>query len=136
MPQSLSACFQEIAPGTKSQWSPEKMPSQKGRVAVVTGGYTGIGLETVDALLQHDIAKVFIAGRSQQKYQAAVEELQRRGVRTEGVLEFLECDLASLKSVKKAGETLKAKTDKLHMLFASAGVMVPPVRFRPGSVMK
>lgn len=129
MPQPLSALYAETFPGKHSKWTPADMPALTGKVAVVTGGYTGIGLETVHALLQHDIAKVIVAGRSQTKYDEAVKKLKARGDvdSTLNRMEFLECDLASLKAIQKAGEELKSKTSKVHMLFASAGVMMPPL---------
>ncbi|CAO1614654.1 unnamed protein product [Parajaminaea phylloscopi] len=132
MPQSLYNIVSEIFPGKNPQWSPKQMPSQAGRVALVTGGYNGIGLETVHALLEHDIEKVFIVGRSKTKYDDAVQTLRQRGVLADGsdVVEFIECDLASLKSVRAAGEALQGRTSNLHMLFASAGVMIPPLGSR------
>ncbi|EJD04778.1 uncharacterized protein FOMMEDRAFT_18526 [Fomitiporia mediterranea MF3/22] len=40
---------------------------------------------------------------------------------------FLELDVASLKSVKKAAEEFMSKVNQLHILFNNGGVMYPPV---------
>lgn len=90
---------------------------------IVTGGNTGIGKETVEALLEHN-AKVYMACRSQEKADAAIQELKAKTGR-EAI--FLHLDLSSLASVKKAAEEFLSKERELHVLFNNAGVMWPPM---------
>ena len=82
----------------KPKFSIDDIPDQAGKVVIVTGGYTGIGKETVYALLLKN-AKVYIAGRSHAKAEAAIKDLKEQ---TGKDALFLELDLASLRSIRKS----------------------------------
>jgi retinol dehydrogenase-12 len=60
-------------------------------------------------------AKVYIASRSEEKSQQAIEELKRETGK-ESVF-FLKLDLADLVSVKTAAEEFIAKESQLHTLY-------------------
>ncbi|KIP08126.1 hypothetical protein PHLGIDRAFT_70021 [Phlebiopsis gigantea 11061_1 CR5-6] len=99
------------------------MPDLTGRVVIVTGGNTGIGKETVKALLEHN-AKVYLAARSRAKAEAAIADL-KTATGKEAI--FLELDLSSLASVRRAAEEFLSKEHELHVLFNNAGVMWCPL---------
>ncbi|KAF9783764.1 hypothetical protein BJ322DRAFT_1007799 [Thelephora terrestris] len=107
----------------KSKFSVEDIPDLTGRVVIVTGGNTGIGKETVKALLSKN-AKVYIATRNEDRAKAAIEDLKRT---TGKEAVFLKLDLSSLKSVKAAAEEFLEKESALHILFNNAAVMCPPI---------
>ncbi|EJF65172.1 NAD(P)-binding protein [Dichomitus squalens LYAD-421 SS1] len=107
----------------KAKWGVSDMPNLSGKVMIVTGGNTGIGKETVKALLSHG-AKVYMAARNETKAQAAIAELCRETGR-EAI--FLRLDLADLQSVKAAAREFLSKESKLDVLFNSGGIMFPPV---------
>ncbi|KAH8110293.1 NAD(P)-binding protein [Phellopilus nigrolimitatus] len=107
----------------KSHFNVEDIPDLSGKVVIVTGGYSGVGKETVKALLSHN-ATVYLAGRSKDKAEEAIKELKETSS-NEPV--FLQLDLASLASVRQAAEEFLSKEKKLHVLFNNAGVMYPPV---------
>ncbi|KAI1793118.1 NAD(P)-binding protein [Ganoderma leucocontextum] len=107
----------------KPAFSVDQIPDLTGRVVIVTGGNTGIGKETVKSLLQHN-AKVYLAARSKEKADAAISDLKAA---TGKEALFLELDLASLASVKKAAGDFLSKEQELHILFNNAGVMFPPI---------
>ncbi|KAI0072976.1 NAD(P)-binding protein [Panus rudis PR-1116 ss-1] len=107
----------------KSKFSPNHIPDLTGRVAIVTGGNTGIGKETIKALLEHN-AKVYLGARSKSKAEAAIQDLKDATGR-EAI--WLELDLSSLASVRKAADEFLSKEKELHMLYLNAGVMWPPV---------
>jgi len=67
-----------------------------------------------------------MACRSENKAQAAIEEIKAAAPKSNGVLVFLPLDLADLTTVKPAAEAFLAKEEKLHVLFNNAGVMNPP----------
>ncbi|KAG7449874.1 NAD-P-binding protein [Guyanagaster necrorhizus] len=112
---------QSFPPAPK--WAADQIPDLSGRVIIVTGGNTGIGKETIRALLKRN-AKVYIAARSEKKAQSAIRELLKD---TGKEALFLKLDLASLKSVREAASEFKSKELELHILFNNAGVMWPPL---------
>ncbi len=105
------------------RWSAADIPDQTGRVAVVTGANSGIGLETVKALANRG-ATLVMACRNLDKASAAAEEIRREVPAAD--LEVIPLDLASLASVRTFAESFKAKYDRLDLLVNNAGVMVPP----------
>jgi len=107
-----------------SKWTSAEMPSQAGRIAVVTGT-GGLGLETALVLARAG-ADTVIAGRDAAKGAVAVECV--RAAHPAAKVRFEELDLASLKSVSAFAKRLADRTDRLDLLVNNAGVMVPPVR--------
>ncbi|KAF7374337.1 NAD(P)-binding protein [Mycena sanguinolenta] len=107
----------------KSQFSVDDIPDLSGQVMIVTGGNSGIGKETVKALLQHN-AKVYVAARSPANAKAAIEDLKSQ---TGKEAEFLQLDLADLNSIKRAVNEFNEKETQLHVLFNNGGVMGPPI---------
>jgi NAD(P)-dependent dehydrogenase (short-subunit alcohol dehydrogenase family) len=102
-------------------WSAADVPDQTGRVAVVTGANSGLGLETAKVLAARG-ATVVLACRDPQRAARAAEEVGREG----GVTEVLGLDLASLKSVREAAAELRERHSRVDLLINNAGVMVPP----------
>ena len=99
------------------------MPDQSGRVAVVTGSNTGIGLETAAALARHG-ARVVIACRDEAKGRAAAARIVAAGV--SGTLDVMVLDLAELASVRSFSVAFRDGFDRLDLLINNAGVMWPP----------
>lgn len=96
-----------------------------GKTAIVTGGYSGIGLETVRALAAKGVA-VVVPVRSPQK---ASESLG--GV--VGDVRTVPLDLADLASVRRFGESMVDELDRLDFLINNAGIMASPeTRVGPG----
>ncbi|KAI4520707.1 NAD(P)-binding protein [Schizophyllum commune Loenen D] len=102
----------------KSKFSVNDIPDLSGKVMLVTGGNSGIGKETVKALLQHN-AKVYIGARSPERAADAIKDLLKE---TGKEAYFLRIDLGDLKSVKAAAEEYQSKETQLHALFNNAGV--------------
>ena len=92
-----------------------------GRTAVITGGASGIGLETTRALLAAG-ARVLVAVRDPARAAEALAGLEARP----GQLDVTELDLASLASVRAAAGRLLASTPQLHLLVNNAGTMATP----------
>ncbi|TCD65860.1 hypothetical protein EIP91_002121 [Steccherinum ochraceum] len=107
----------------KSKFSVDQIPDLSGRIFIVTGGNSGIGYETVKALLQHN-GKVYIASRNKGRVDAAIESLKKD---TGNEALFIQLDLASLASVRRAAKDFLSKEKELHVLFNNAGVMNMPL---------
>ena len=99
------------------------MPDQSGRVAVVTGSNTGIGLETAAALARRG-AHVVLACRDQAKGRSAAAGIAAGGV--SGTLDAMVLDLADLESVRVFSAAFRDGFDRLDLLINNAGVMWPP----------
>lgn len=106
------------------QWSADDIPSQEGRIALVTGANIGLGLETVRALASKG-ATVLMACRSRARAEAARATLLEDGLDN---LELLDLDLADLRSVSTAADTVKRRYGALDLLINNAGVMAPPYK--------
>ncbi|KAF8601549.1 NAD-binding protein [Ceratobasidium sp. AG-I] len=118
--------YKETFPG-RPRWSIDQIPDLTGQVIIVTGGNAGIGRETCKVLLNKG-AKVYMAARSKSKADEATEWIRKE---TNGKTPvFLELDLASLDSVRRAAEEFKRKEKELHVLFNNGGVMAPPVEMK------
>ncbi|KAJ7339066.1 NAD(P)-binding protein [Mycena albidolilacea] len=103
---------------------PERdMPDLSGKIALVTGGNTGIGYHTVKQLLLKN-AKVYLAARSPDKAAAAIKRLEEETKGKKAI--FLKLDLADLSSVRKATEGFLALESRLDLLFNNGGVMISP----------
>jgi NAD(P)-dependent dehydrogenase (short-subunit alcohol dehydrogenase family) len=89
-----------------------------GKVAVVTGGYSGIGLETVRALCAAG-AKVYVPVRDPAK---AADNLAT----IEGDVQQLKMDLADLDSVRAFADQILEKESSLDLLINNAGIMACP----------
>ncbi|KAM6381929.1 polyprenol dehydrogenase [Alca torda] len=100
-------------------------PTQNGKVAIVTGGAKGIGYQTVKHLARLGM-HVIIAGNSENEGQEAVRKIQEETLA--GKVEFLYCDLASMKSIRQFAQRFRAKNCPLHVLVNNAGVMLVPER--------
>lgn len=104
-------------------WNLDVMPDQTGRVAMVTGANTGIGFETAAALAAKN-ATVVLACRNRAKAEDAMARIRRRT--PDAALELVELDLASLASVTRCADVVRADHDRLDLLINNAGVMIPP----------
>ncbi|MFP8963155.1 SDR family NAD(P)-dependent oxidoreductase [Streptomyces nanhaiensis] len=95
-----------------------------GRLAVVTGGYSGIGLETTRALVRAG-ARVVVPARRRETAQRAVDGI--------GGAEVEEVDLADLGSVRAFAERFLASGRGIDLMVNSAGIMAcPETRVGPG----
>jgi NAD(P)-dependent dehydrogenase (short-subunit alcohol dehydrogenase family) len=104
-------------------WTACDVPDQHGRVAVITGGTGGLGLETAKVLSANG-ATVVLAGRDRAKLDTAVGELQ--AARPGASAQTAELDLASLESVRKAAAEITGRFPTLDLLINNAGLMFPP----------
>jgi NAD(P)-dependent dehydrogenase (short-subunit alcohol dehydrogenase family) len=95
-----------------------------GRVALVTGGGSGIGRASAIALAAAGF-RIVIFGRKPEPLQAAVDEIGAAG----GEAIAIPCDVTDPEQVVAAFSTLKEKVGRLDVLFNNAGQGAPKVAF-------
>jgi len=101
-------------------WTTADIPDQTGRVAVVTGANTGLGLSTARALAGAG-AEVVMAIRNPDKGEAARAEILAD--HPDATVQLHALDLASLDSVRTTAAELLERHDRLDLLVNNAGVM-------------
>jgi NAD(P)-dependent dehydrogenase (short-subunit alcohol dehydrogenase family) len=109
----------DVEKPSAEDWLAGHISSQVGRVFVVTGANSGLGLETARALGAAG-ATVIMTVRDLVKGEAAVEELQAD--QPEARFDLRHLDLADLDSVRE----FAAGIDHADVLINNAGVMMPP----------
>lgn len=89
----------------------------KGKVAVVTGGGSGIGAMFAAAYVQNG-ATVYIASRKEKQLREVSEALNKRGP---GKCHYVVADLSSKAGCDALGDAIKAKESKVHILVNNSG---------------
>jgi NAD(P)-dependent dehydrogenase (short-subunit alcohol dehydrogenase family) len=107
------------------KWKADQIPDQTGRVAIVTGANSGIGLVAARELARKG-AKVTIASRNTEKGAEAAAAIEKEVPGADVQVEAL--DLASLDSVRAFAERFTGAHEGLDLLINNAGVMAPPRR--------
>ncbi|KAF2715245.1 putative short-chain dehydrogenase [Pleomassaria siparia CBS 279.74] len=95
-----------------------------GKVVLVTGGTSGIGMETARALHATG-ADVYITARSFKKAETVIADISESSEGS-GKIDFVEMDMNSLASVKKAAQSFLARSKTLNILVNNAGIMATP----------
>jgi NAD(P)-dependent dehydrogenase (short-subunit alcohol dehydrogenase family) len=92
------------------------MKRLENKVAVITGGSSGIGLATAQRLVEEG-AYVFITGRRQGELDAAVNQIGENNVT--GV----QGDVSNLADIDRLYATVREKKSRIDILFANAGIV-------------
>lgn len=106
-------------------WTTRDMPSQAGKLAIVTGANAGLGYETALALAAAG-AEVIVAARNRSRGAEAVRRILTQYPSARARLELL--DLARLASVRDFAVRIADGCEQIDLLINNAGVMMPPRR--------
>jgi len=90
------------------------MNKLEGKIALITGGNSGIGLATAKQFVNEG-AYVFITGRRDQELARAVKEIGRNVTGVQG-------DVSNLVDLDRLFAQIKREKGKLHIVFANAGI--------------
>jgi NAD(P)-dependent dehydrogenase (short-subunit alcohol dehydrogenase family) len=107
------------------RWTRENIPDQTGRVAIVTGGNTGLGYATALALVGAG-AEVVIAARNSAKAAEAIKRI--RTIYPNGHVSFAHLDLASMASVREFAALMCSRFPAIDLLINNAGIASPRER--------
>src|SRR5579859_213722 len=94
------------------------MQRVSGKVAIITGGGTGIG-RACALLFASEGAKVVVAARRREKLEAVAQEIAAAG----GEALALECDVTSKVSVERTVRAVEERFGKLSVVVNNAGVV-------------
>lgn len=86
----------------------------QGKIAVVTGGNSGIGLATAERFLAEGVEHVYVTGRRRAELDAAVAGLGQRVTGVQG-------DVSKLADLDRLAATVKREHGRVDVLFANAG---------------
>ena len=92
------------------------MGKLEGKVAVITGGGTGMGLATAKIFVQEG-AYVYIVGRRQSKLDAAVREIGKN-------VTAVQADISQLADLHRLYETIRQQHHQINTIYANAGAGV------------
>ena len=106
-----------------SDWSTSDIPSQAGRVAVVTGTNSGLGFVTARELAR---AGATVVMTSRDATRGAAAELRVRAAVPGADVRLEALDLASLSSIRSFASRIAASYDGIDLLINNAGVMAIP----------
>ena len=98
------------------------MSDRAAKIAIVTGGNSGIGKEAAIGIARQG-AHVVIAARNPAKAAAAIAEIESRAD-ARGRVETIPIDLASFASVREFAAAFTAKYDRLDILLNNAGLVL------------
>ncbi len=91
----------------------------KNKIALVTGGRSGIGFAIAKMMLEHG-AKVMIASRKTDKLEKAAEELSQFGT-----VHYKACDIRQTEQIKELADQIKSDFGRLDILVNNAGGQFP-----------
>ncbi|MBA2608659.1 MAG: SDR family NAD(P)-dependent oxidoreductase [Actinobacteria bacterium] len=100
-------------------WNESDIPSLNGKVALITGANSGLGLAAATTLAKHG-ARVVMACRNAAKAEAAADRVRASAT---GPVEVVSLDLASLASVDACATSFMQNEPKLDLLLNNAGLM-------------
>jgi len=101
-------------PDCVEQKEEKPMGKLEGKIALVTGGNSGIGLATAKAFVNEG-AYVFITGRRETELAAAVKEIGRNIIGVQG-------DVSNLADLDRLFAQIRQEKGRLDIVFANAGV--------------
>jgi len=108
-----------------NKWSIDQIPSQLGKVAIVTGANNGIGYEVTLGLVKKDY-EVIMACRNMQKAEEAKAKILH--IYPKAKINPIKIDTSSLFEVKKFADEFQAHYNELHLLVNNAGIMMSPYK--------
>ncbi|TVY32446.1 putative oxidoreductase [Lachnellula subtilissima] len=107
------------------QFTEKDIPSQVGKVFIVTGGNSGIGYEVVKILYSKG-GTVYMAGRNPEKINAAIETIKSTHTASPGRIKSLILDLGDLSTIPSCVADFLAQETRLDALWNNGGIAQVP----------
>jgi NAD(P)-dependent dehydrogenase (short-subunit alcohol dehydrogenase family) len=110
---------------TSKYWNIDNIPNQNGKIALITGGFSGIAFACAKALAAKG-AEIIILGRNKERVATAVNNI--KSIAPNAKIEFQPLNLGDLSHINAAANTITGKLKKLDILINNAGIMMPAKR--------
>jgi NAD(P)-dependent dehydrogenase (short-subunit alcohol dehydrogenase family) len=107
----------------KVNWTTENIPAQKGKIILITGATSGIGLEAAKVLSEKG-GKIILPVRNLEKGKIAVQQIKQRFKSAD--IELMKMDISDFDSVRQFANEFIKKYSKLDLLLNNAGIMWTP----------
>ncbi|KAF5381940.1 hypothetical protein D9757_007580 [Collybiopsis confluens] len=118
----------------KKEWSTDSIPDLTGRVAIVTGGNTGLGFITVRELARKG-AHVYMLSRTESRALDAIKKIKEElGPDLTPNIDYINFNLLKLSSAKGAAEEFLKRETRLDILVNNAAVMATPYEIGPDGI--
>lgn len=94
----------------------------KDKIVLITGGSSGIGFATAEALAEKG-AEIILAARNEEKLKEACEHIKAKTGNTK--IKYYTVDFSSQKSIQALAEKVKSDYQKIDVLINNAGIVYP-----------
>jgi dehydrogenase/reductase SDR family member 12 len=130
--RTVLAGYTNIGYALRSRWwGEDDLGSMEGKVVLVTGATSGLGLASAEAFGRLG-ATVWLVARDARRGELARAKVAEHCAGGEALLEL--CDLAELSSVRALAERLHARAPRVDVLVNNAGVMAPRRTLTPDGI--
>ncbi|ORX93900.1 hypothetical protein BCR34DRAFT_550569 [Clohesyomyces aquaticus] len=116
--------FSQMFP-PEPQFTESNLPDLSGRVFIVTGAASGVGLELAKILYSKN-GTIYVAARSSDRAKVGVDTVQSAVRGSRGSVNPMILDLANLATIRSAVHDFQFKESRLDVLFLNGAVMTPP----------
>ncbi|KAI9725079.1 MAG: hypothetical protein M1812_000355 [Candelaria pacifica] len=125
---SLSQSLGEFYPPSP-KYTEHNVPDLSGKVYLITGGTSGIGLALAKILYSKN-ARVYITSRTKVSAENAINKIKKDIPVSQGQIAYITLDLTDLSTIAPAVKGFLAEESQLHSVWYNAGVMNTPTGSR------
>lgn len=108
-------------PFSSGGFTAKDIPDLSGKVILVTGANSGLGLQSVLDLARHGPKEIWLTSRTTDKAEQAIKEIKKEVPSAN--LKSLSLDLSSFDSIKTAARSFTQSSQRLDVLLLNAGIM-------------
>ncbi|KAL9094942.1 MAG: hypothetical protein Q9165_002892 [Trypethelium subeluteriae] len=101
---------------------PDPIASFDGKIIIVTGSSSGLGLEACRSLVRRGVSRIILACRNVEKAKAAARDIQATTSCSTDILQVWQLDMSSYASVQAFSDRVESELPRLDVLLGNAGL--------------